>query len=198
MKSLRFPLGLALLLLFSPTITRAQSSVEPITAKQRELVFQAQPDGSKILKHEQVGAFYRSSSGATMNIMGTVSMFIDEQGNAYEISHHSKEASFLERVTLPHLREMQFSKGYETMNGFNCAVRTTLVNGTSAGKEYWYPTYALTIRDEWTQGDSQTVRELYDIKVSEPDQSVLRIPDGYFIFDRWIPRIRVPVFPNLK
>jgi len=179
MRSLSFPFWLALACLFSP-VTRAQS-IEPITAKQRELVYQIQPDGSKILKHEQVGAFYRSSSGATMNTLGKVSTLIDEQGNAYEISHHNKKASFVERVPLPHLRNLQGIKGYETVNGLNCAVRTILVNNKPAGKSYWYPTYALTVRREWTQGDSQEVEEMYDIKVAEPDESLLRIPEGYSI-----------------
>jgi hypothetical protein len=181
MESLRLPLWLAFLFLVSHTIARAQSSVEPITAKQRLLSYEVKPDGSKILKQEQVGAFYRSSSGAVMHTMGQVSTFIDEQGNVYEISHRSKRASFVERQQLPQPRKVQGIKGYETVNGFNCAVRTILVNGKPAGKEYWYPTYALTVRAEWTQGDLQMVKEMYDIKVEEPDVSLLSIPEGYSI-----------------
>ncbi len=65
MKSLRLPLWLAFLLLVSHATARAQSSVEPITAKQRELSYQIQPDGSRVLKNEQAGVFYRSSAGAS-------------------------------------------------------------------------------------------------------------------------------------
>ena len=66
------------------------------------------------------------------------------------------------------------------MNGFNCAVRTILFNGKPAGKEYWYPTYALTVRAEWTQGDLQMVKEMYDIKVAEPDHVTAQHSRGLF------------------
>ena len=59
-------------------VTRAQST-EPIKAKQR---------GSRVvIKQEHVGAYYCSSSWASMNTLGDRSTFIDKQGNVYEISH---------------------------------------------------------------------------------------------------------------
>jgi hypothetical protein len=67
------------------------------------------------------------------------------------------------------------------VNGYNCAVRTILFNGKPAGKAYWHIPYDLQIRWDWKNGDSQTVREMYDIKVEEPDESLLRIPEGYSI-----------------
>lgn len=180
MKSLRFTIWLALLLLVPHVNTRAQSA-EPITAKQRSLSYKIQPDGSRVLTQEQVGAFYRSSSGVVMNTVGNFSTFIDEQGHAYEVNHLNKKAIFVERQEPPHLRKLQGFTGSETVNGLNCAVRTILVNGKPGGKEYWHQPYGLMIRTEWALGDSQTVREVYDVKVSEPDQSLLRIPDGYSI-----------------
>jgi hypothetical protein len=140
-----------------------------------------QPDGSKILKQENVGAYYRSSSGAVMNTVGNFATFIDEQGHAYEINHRIKRAIFVERQDLPHLRKLQGFTGSETVNGLNCSVRPVLVNGKPGGKEYRHQPYGLMIRTEWGLGDSLTVRELYDVKVAEPDQSLLRIPEGYSI-----------------
>ena len=81
MKSLRLPLWLAFLLLASHATARAQSSVEPIKAKQRELSYQIQPDGSRVLKNQQAGVFYRSSSGASIKTMGDRSTLIDAHGD---------------------------------------------------------------------------------------------------------------------
>ena len=160
---------------------RAESPATPVIAKQRKLVYQMQPDGSKVLKHQEVGVFYRSSSGAVMNTMGKLSTFIDEQGNAYEISAHSKNARFVERQELPHLRKVQGIMGHETVNGFDCGVRTVLVNGKPGGKSYWSQQLALTIKWDVMFGDSETVREIYEVTFAEPDESLLRIPEGYSI-----------------
>ena len=160
-----------------------------IKAKQRELVYQIQPDGSKVLKSEQAGAYYRSSSGATMNTMGFISTFFDEQGNAYEINHKKKVARLVEHGVLPHefiknKMAAKSIKGYEIVNGLNCAVRTVLVNGKPGGKAYLYLPYSLEVRTEWTTepgGSLLIVRELYDIEVAEPDAALLRIPEGYSV-----------------
>ena len=190
MKWLRLNLwGPILLLLVSQNTTRAQSPIEPIKAKQRSLSYEIQPDGSKVLRSEQAGAFYRTSSGATMNTMGFLSTFCDEQGNTYEINHNKKVASFVEHQ-VPFHEWMKTKmlpesiKGYEIVNGLNCAVRTVLVNGKPGGKAYLYLPYSLEVRTEWTTepgGSLLIVRELYDIEVAEPDAALLRIPEGYSV-----------------
>jgi hypothetical protein len=58
MKWLRLTLlGGISLLSVSQNAIRAQSPAEPIKAKQRELSYQIQPDGSRVLKNEQAGVF---------------------------------------------------------------------------------------------------------------------------------------------
>jgi len=94
-----------------------------------------------------------------MNIMGKVSTFIDDQGNAYEISNHNKRASFVERRQGPPDVSRSI-KSYETVNGYNCGVKNLLVNGKLAGKSYWYLPFRLQIKYEYTLGDLQTVREM--------------------------------------
>src|SRR4030095_5791787 len=101
MKSLRLPLWLAFLLLASHATARAQSSVEPITAKQRELSYQIQPDGSRVLKNQQAGVFYRSSSGASIRTFGDRSTLIDAQGDQYEINHNKKLAKLVAHLEEP-------------------------------------------------------------------------------------------------
>ena len=176
-----------LLLLFQNAI-RAQSPAEPIKAKQRMLSYQIQPDGSRILKQERAGVFYRSSSGATMNTVGDRATFFDEQGNTYEIAHSKKFAKLV--VRSPELLHERIKKtppesiqGYEMVNGLHCAIRTVLVNGKPGGKEYSYLPYGLIVKVEWTEpgGSHLMVRELYDIEVAEPDQALVRIPEGYSI-----------------
>jgi hypothetical protein len=180
MKKLTLISLLPILLLASQNFVRAQSPTSPVVAEQRQLVYQIQPDGSKIVTQQQIGAFYRSSSGATMNSMGQHSTFIDEQGNAYEISHRTKTVEFVQ-----HNPPMDFSrlkgKPHETVNGYDCAVSssTTLVNGKPESSAYWHIPTGLLIKFESTKGNMQTVRELYDIKFVEPDPSLVRIPNGY-------------------
>jgi len=190
MRWLRLTLWVPLLLLSLHQATRAQASVEPIKAKQRKLTYQIQPDGSRILKREEPGAFYRSSSGGTMNSMGDRSTFFDEQGNAYNIVHSKKIANFVEHPPEP-LHEMikkippEGIHGYEMVNGLQCAIRPVLMNGKPSGKCYSYLPYGLNVKIETTApgGSFWVVRELYDIEVAEPDPALVEIPEGYFIQD---------------
>jgi hypothetical protein len=194
MRRLRFALWVPLLLLLvgqnpaQENATGEKSPAVPITAKQRQLSYRILPDGSRVLEHQQEGAYYRSWSGASMNTMGDLSTFIDEQGNVYTIVQHKKFAQFEEQHPMP-LHEMtkripeESILGYETVNGFQCAVRTVLVNGEPSGKEYSHLPYGLWVKDEFTMpgGDHYTVRELYDIEVAEPGPALVRIPEGYSV-----------------
>jgi hypothetical protein len=194
MRCLNFTLWVPILFLslFQNT-TGAPSPVEPIKAKQRKLTYQVQPDGSKILKWEEAGAFYRSSTGATMNTMGDRSTFLDEQGNTYNIVHSKKLAKLVVRQGRPELfYEMikdlppEGIQGYEMVNGLECAIRPVLLNGKPSGKAYTYLPYGLTVKIESTTpgGSHWVVRELYDIEVAEPDPALVRIPEGYSINDQ--------------
>ena len=75
MRSLRLALCVPLLLLLvgqhqaQENATGEKSPAVPIKAKQRQLAYEIQADGSKVLKHKHEGTFYRSSSGAEMNTM---------------------------------------------------------------------------------------------------------------------------------
>ena len=107
---------------------RAQSPVEPIKAKQRELSYQIQPDGSRVLKNEQSGVFYRSSSGASIKTMGDRSTLIDGQGDQYEIDHSKKFARLVAHRMPQHelIKSLNIrgaiEHSYEAVNGLNCAV----------------------------------------------------------------------------
>jgi hypothetical protein len=181
MKWLHLSLGVPILLLtFSQNATLAQSPAEPIKAKQRQLSYQIQPDGSRVLKSEQAGVFYRSSSGAEIRTIGDRSTFIDEQGNSYEINHGKKFARLVAHGVPPHefIKNKvapESIKGYEIVNGLNCAVQTALLNGKPAGKSYLYLPYGLWVKTEHTnpEGSLLTVIELYDIEVAEPGGSSL-------------------------
>ena len=169
----------------------AQSSVEPIKAKQRSLTYQIQPNGSRILKWEQTGAFYRSSSGATMNTMGDRSTLFDEQGNTWNIIHSKKIANFVEHPAESSYEIIKKTPpesilGYEMVNGLQCAVGRVLFNGKLAGKSYSYLPYGLEVKFEVkVPGTSQLeVREMYDMEVAEPDPALLRIPEGYAIHNQ--------------
>jgi hypothetical protein len=160
----------------------------PIKAKQRQLAYEIQADGSKVLKHKQEGTFYRSSSGAEMYTMDGRSSFIDDQGTYYRIVHSKKLAV---REGQNNLLSYEMIKqtptesilGYEMVYGFHCAVRTVLLNGKPAGKEYVHIPYGLEVRMEFRNGSWFTVRELYDIEVAEPDASLVKIPKGYSMAD---------------
>jgi hypothetical protein len=199
MKSLRLPLWLAFLLLASHATARAQSSVEPITAKQRELSYQIQPDGSSVLKNEQAGVFYRSSSGASIKTMGDRSTLIDAHGDHYEINHNKRSARLVANGEPPHefikvIKNLNNAGPsnilYEAVNGLICAVLPSYYNEPAenpnakpSGKEYFYPPYGLWVKSEFTnpEGSLLTVRELYDIEIIEPDPALVRIPEGYSI-----------------
>lgn len=180
-----------LLLALFQNATEAQSPVEPIMAKQKKLTYQIQSDGSRILKLEEAGAFYRSSSGATMNTVADRSTFIDEQGNTYNIIHSKKIANFVVRSSestyeMIKKRPPESIQGYEMVNGLQCAIGTVLMNGKPSGKSYSYLPYGLIVKVETTDpgGSYLVVRELYDIEVAEPDSALVRIPESYSINDQ--------------
>jgi hypothetical protein len=198
MKSLRFTLWVALLLSISHVNTRAQSLTEPIKAKQRELSYQIQPDGSRVLKNEQAGVFNRSSSGASIKTMGDRSTLIDAQGDRYEINHNRKLAKLVGHLEEPPhevIKSLNIAGPsnilYEAVNGLVCAVLplyfnsdpTGNKNAKPSGKEYLYLPYGLWVKSEFTspEGSLLTVRELYDIEIIEPDPALVRIPEGYSI-----------------
>lgn len=197
MKSLRLPLWLAFLLLASHATARAQLSVEPITAKQRELSYQIQPDGSRVLKHQQAGVFYRSSSGASIRTLGDRSTLIDAQGDQYEINHNKKLAKLVAHLEEPshevikNLNNLRPSNSRdEAVNGLICAVVPSYYNEPAenpnakpSGEEYLYLPYGLWVKSVFTNPDGSllTVRELYDIEIIEPDPALVRIPEGYSI-----------------
>jgi hypothetical protein len=197
MKSLRFTLWVALLLSISLVNTRAQSPTEPIKAKQRELSYQIQPDGSRVLKNEQAGVFYRSSSGASIKTMGDRSTLIDAQGDQYEINHNKKFAKLVAHLEEPphevikNLNNLRPSNSQdESVNGLICAVLPFYnteplgnPNAKPSGKEYLYLPYGLWVKSVFTNPDGSllTVRELYDIEIIEPDPALVRIPEGYSI-----------------
>jgi len=182
--------GMAVLVFFVCNSTaRAQSPTEPIVAKQRSRSYQIQPDGSQILKSEQLGMFYRCSSGASMNTMGWLATSSDDEGNTYELNLNTKLARLVaHQEPLHELIKTKILpesiKGYARVNGLDCAVQTALLNGKPAGKSYLYLPYGLWVKTEHTNPPANsilTVRELYDIEVREPDPSLVRIPEGYVI-----------------
>jgi hypothetical protein len=122
-----------------------------------------------------------------MNSVGDRATFYDEEGNAYEIVHGKEFARFLGHYPEPLPERLKKTrpesiKGYEIVNGLNCAVRAVLANGKpTEGKEYVYIPYGLWVKAEWKLGAFLTVRELYNIEVAEPDPALVRIPEGYHV-----------------
>jgi hypothetical protein len=169
-----------------------QSPAEPIKAKQRQMTYEVQPDGSEALKYKEEGVFYRSSSGAELNKMGNQVSFIDSSGNFYRIVPSKKLAVLAFRNTEPPHRRSKLTEDeikkydikHEMTNGFYCAVIPAYLNGKPSGKVLRYLPYDLEIRSEVKFEEGRlTVRELYDIEVAEPDPSLMRIPEGYSVAD---------------
>lgn len=197
MRSLCSTIWVALLLSISHVNTRAQSPTEPIKAKHRERSYQIQPDGSRVLRNEQAGVFYRSSSGASIKTMGDRSTLIDAQGDEYEINHNNKLAKLVAHLEEPPHEVIKNLKNWnnsniqeEVVNGLVCAVLPSYYNEPAenpnakpSGKEYLYLPYGLWVKSEFTnpEGSLLTVRELYDIELIEPDPALVGIPEGYSI-----------------
>jgi hypothetical protein len=150
------------------------------------VTYDLKPDGSKTIIHKYEGTFYRSSSGAEMNTMGTMADFSDSAGNSYRINHEKKLAVLQaqnDRPLYQAIKETPLSsiEGYDMVNGARCGYRKLYVNGTPGGREYISLQYVIYVRVEFMEPNSthQIVREMYDIEVAEPDPSLVKIPKGY-------------------
>jgi hypothetical protein len=116
MQRLRFTLYVPLLLMLVSQNQAQQneageeSHAVPIKAKQRQMTYEIQPDGSEALKYKEEGVFYRSSSGAELNKMGNQVSFIDSSGNFYRIVPSKKLAVLEFRNTEPPHRRSKLTE----------------------------------------------------------------------------------------
>jgi hypothetical protein len=171
----------------------------PIMAKKKVLSYVLQLDGTWTLAGEKREAYYRSSSGSTLERRYPIvngkkegegeGLFTDQTtGKIYMLKHDGKKAVLLQTLPLPLLpRHESFTPdpswyvGKQTINGLECiGTKIKGANGVS-----WYSRdLDLTVKTDFT-GQSEggrVVSELYDIQVGvEPDPSLFAIPKDFTV-----------------
>lgn len=173
----------------------------PIIAKQRSVSYQTQPDGSEIVVQQTEGTYFRSSSGSVMENMfhikdgqeqgeGQTSYFDSLTSRIYSLRHDIKRA-MLKEVWPKSLRSLVPSNpdfiGEAVINGLNCVATPVFLwvnnQATPVGKNWWSLDIDLLVKTETTIGGIRKVRELYEIKFTEPSPSKFKIPSDYMIDD---------------
>lgn len=173
----------------------------PIIAKQRSVSYQKQSDGSEIVVQQTEGTYFRSSSGSVMENMfdmkdgqkqgeGKTSYFDSSTSRIYSLRHDIKRA-ILKDVWPESLRRPVPSTpdfiGEAVVNGLSCVATPVFLwvnnQATPVGKNWWSLDVDLLVKTETTMGGIRKVRELYEIKFTEPSSSKFKIPSEYMIDD---------------
>lgn len=191
------------LLLFSAltlgTTISAQAQWMPVVAKQKELTYRTDENGSKVVIQERRGTYKRSSTGSVMHTWTPIvdgqengpseAMFIDAMsGASYAIYHGSQKARLIRQRPVPILpKERNLAPdaivGEQVVNGVACVGLRVMVNGQPTGDVGWVSVpNDLHVKAAFTlPGGQRIVRELYDIQFVEPDSAVFAIPQNYTI-----------------
>ncbi len=177
------------------TAISAQAQWMPVVAKQKELTYRLEENGSRVIVSERRGAYKRSSSGSVMHTwrpivdgqeVGSVkATFLDAStGERYAIDHGSQRARLIHQTPAPILPETvnpEETVGEAVINGVACAGLKVLVNGKPTKGVNWVSVpYDLDVKREFpTLNGRWIVQELYDIQFVEPERSVFAIPQNY-------------------
>ena len=177
------------------TVPSAMAQFMPITAKSRTVHYKTQSDGTEREMNRREGKYYRASNGswATLEIYKkafTARAMLDGfTGKLYQFNPVENVATVKSQKSLP-LRpnnsafDSTLVDATETVNGVSCTkVRMVGPAGDASRATAWVSTELdLEVKTEFVvPGSSRTVRELYDIKFTEPPSSVFRVPLGYSV-----------------
>ena len=171
----------------------------PVIAKQRSIHYLIQSDETEVEVMREEGTYFRSSSGSVMdtrlqiyrpNQRRHVSVLMDSSTRkTYDVNHDLKEA-ILKQVRPEPFRpivlrpELAIDEG--VIGGLDCLAMTIGSPGNpeqSSGKVWWAKDAVLAVKRESTFSQDRIVWELYDIRFTEPEPSVFRLPADYKIDD---------------
>lgn len=188
------PLAPALVL---GTAISAKAQWMPVVAKQKELTYWTDENGSEVVIRERRGTYQRSSAGSVMKkwipiVKGQEkgpgsAFFIDANSGNYYLIHHKARSARLMQQTNSTLLPMERNLGpgdivaEKVVNGVACVGLRVRVNGQPTDGVSWVSiAYDLSVKKEFTlPGGQRIVKELYDIQFVEPDSSVFAIPQNY-------------------
>ena len=174
------------------TAISAQAQWIPIVAKQKELTYRIDENGSEVVIKERRGTYQRSSGGSVMNKW---TLIVDGQANgpskafftdaisgaSVAIHHGSQQARLIWQRPIPILpKERNLAPddivGEAVVNGIVCVGLKVLVNGQPTDGVNWLSVpNDLHVKTEFTlPGGQRIVKELYDIQFVEPDSSFLQ------------------------
>ncbi len=171
----------------------------PVIAKQRSIHYLIQSDETEVEVIREEGSYFRSSTGSVLDtrlqIKGPdrrrhVSVLMDSSTRkTYDVDHNLKEA-ILKQVRPEPFRpivlrpELAIDEG--VIGGLDCLAMTIGSPGNperSSGKVWWAKDALLAVKRESTFSQDRVVWELYDIRFTEPEPSVFRLPADYKIDD---------------
>lgn len=180
------------------TAISVQAQWMPVVAKQIEIVYWTDENGSEVVR-ERRGTFHRSSTGSVMRKwtpivngeeMGSGSaFFVDASSGSYYLIHHAaRSAHLVQQRTAPLLpKERNLAPedivGEKVVNGVACVGLRVSVNGQPTDGVDWVSiSYDLHVKKEFTLPSGQrVVKELYDIKFTDPPPSKMGFPSDYTI-----------------
>lgn len=187
---------LVLTLVFG-TVVSVKAQWMPVVAKQKELAYRLDDNGSKVITAERRGDYYRSSNGSIMNTWTTIvdgkrvgptrTAFLNAgTGKHYSINHGAQKVRLLHQMPTPILPQqinVEATVGEAVINGVECVGLKVLVNGKPTKGVTWVSVpYDLDVKLEFPMPNGQwVVKELYDIKFTEPPPSKMRFPSDYKI-----------------
>ena len=179
------------------TAISAQAQWIPVVAKQKELTYWIDENGSEVVIQERRGTYQRSSAGSVMKkwtpivngqemVSGSATFIDASSGSSYLIHHGAQSARLMQQRPVPLLpRERNLAPedivGEAVVNGVACVGLKVWVNGQPTDGVDWVSVpYDLHVKTEFTlPGGQRIVKELYDIRFIDPDPSVFAIPENY-------------------
>ena len=171
----------------------------PVIAKQRSIHYLIQSDETEVEVMREEGSYFRSSTGSVLDtrlqIQGPdrrrhVSVLMDSSTRkTYSVDHNLKEA-ILKQVRPEPFRPMvlrpELAIDEGVIGGLDCLAMTIGSPGNpeqSSGKVWWAKDAGLAVNRESTFSQDRVVWELCDIRFTEPEPSVFRLPADYRIDD---------------
>ena len=171
----------------------------PVIAKQRNIHYLIQPDDTDMEIVREEGSYFRSSSGSVLDTIEQVkgphkgrqiSTLMDSSTRStYDLDHDLKVAT-LKQVRREPFRPAELTRSAAVdegvIEGLDCLVMSIVSASNpeeSVGKVWWAKDAVLLIKRDSTFGRERIVRELYDIRFTEPEPSVFQLPGNYKIED---------------
>ena len=185
----------------------------PVIAKQKNVHYLIESDGTETEIVRDEGAYFRSSSGSVMDTLTQVkgpdqgkhrSTLMDSSTRkTYAVDHNLKEA-ILKQVRPEPFRLIvlrpELAIDEAVIGGLDCLAMRVVspsIPEESIGKVWWARNAVLAVKRESTWHRERTVLELYDIQFTEPDSSVFRLPADYTIDDStWMEEAVIEIYAD--